>query len=78
MAVFVLVLVNLFFALGVGAFLVIPVTSNWAWLGLLFSWCVAEGWLSKSASLKWWHFTLLFIVLGAGELWLLQYTANWR
>ncbi|BDY07026.1 hypothetical protein [Ferrimonas sp. YFM] len=65
-----LIFVNLLFALALGAFLLLPVTSNWAWLGLIVSWCVAEGWLAKDANLKWWHFGLLFLVLGALELFL--------
>ncbi|WP_461534894.1 hypothetical protein [Spongorhabdus nitratireducens] len=72
-----LILVNLLFALVLGIFLILPVTSNWAWLVLIVSWCVAEGWLSKNASLRWWHFALLFSVLGLLELGIIFYAANW-
>ncbi|MGB0894414.1 MAG: hypothetical protein ACPGUD_08410 [Parashewanella sp.] len=68
-----LILVNLLFALVLGAFLVLPITSNWAWLGLIVSWCLAEGWLSKKASIRWWHFALLFLVLGFMEVMLILY-----
>lgn len=74
----ILVIVNMIFAALLGAFLLIPVVSNWAWLILIVSWCVAEGWLSKNPALKWWHFALVFTALGCVELTLVWYSMNWR
>jgi len=58
-----LILINLVFALLLVWFLIEPIRSNWAWLGLITSWCVAEGWLSRDPSIRWWQWTLLFICL---------------
>jgi hypothetical protein len=73
-----LVFANIFFALLLGIFLLVPVASNWAWLVLIVSWCVVEGWLSKNSDLKWRHFTILFTILAGLELTLVWYSMNWR
>lgn len=73
-----LIFTNLFFALLLAIFLLLPITSNWAWLGLIVSWCAAEGVLARSPELKWWHFALLFAVLGTLEVALVYYVTYWR
>ncbi|MGI9275810.1 MAG: hypothetical protein ACR2PT_13325 [Endozoicomonas sp.] len=60
-----LIFVNLAFALLLAAFLLLPVTSNWAWLVMIALWCLAEGWIARDSSIRWWQWLLLFIVLGA-------------
>ncbi|WP_133408453.1 hypothetical protein [Parashewanella tropica] len=72
-----LFLVNVFFALVLGAFLLLPITSNWAWLGLITAWCVSEGILARDKNIKWWHFALLFGVLGSLEVALIFYATAW-
>lgn len=59
-----LVLVNLLFALLLAVFIVLPIQENWAWLGLITCWCLAEAWLSRDTSITWWQWTLLFLCLG--------------
>lgn len=65
-----LTLVNGFFAAILLAFILLPITSNWLWLGLIFIWCWSEGLIAKDPSIKWWHMLTIFIVLGALELYL--------
>lgn len=73
-----LIVTNLFFALLLAIFLLQPITSNWAWLALIVCWCTAEGWLAKDTRIKWWHFALLFAVLGSLEFALVYYVSNGR
>lgn len=67
-----LVLVNLIFALLLAVF-VITSQSNEAWLALITSWCLAEAWLSKDKSILWWQWLLLFICLGALDVFVVLY-----
>ena len=67
-----LISLNVFFAAMLLAFIVMPVTSNWLWLGLIFTWCWSEGIVAQDAAVKWWHMLLLFILLGAIEFYLIS------
>lgn len=67
-----LILINTFFASILLGFILMPVTSNWLWLILIFVWCWAEGIVSRNASVKWWHMLLVFIVLGTIEVYLIS------
>ena len=67
-----LIAVNAFFATILLVFIVMPVTSNWLWLGFIFSWCWSEGVVAKDAAVKWWHMLLVFVVLGAIEIYLIS------
>lgn len=59
-----LIAVNLAFALGLAAMLIAKITNNYYWLAFITSWCVAEGWLARDHSIKWWQWALLLISLG--------------
>lgn len=67
---------NVFFAAILLLFIIMPVTSNWLWLGFIFTWCWCEGIVAKHASVKWWHMLLIFIVLGAIEFYLISIFQN--
>lgn len=67
-----LISLNAFFAAILLVFIVMPVTSNWLWLGFIFIWCWSEGIIAKHTSVKWWHMLLIFIVLGAIEFFLVS------
>ena len=68
-----LILINLFFALIMAVFLILPVASNWAWLGLIIAWCVGEGVLARDHSIRWWQWLALFVVLGSLEVGLVMW-----
>jgi hypothetical protein len=63
-----LILINAFFAALLLFFVLMPVTSNWLWFALIFVWCWVEGIVAKSASVKWWHMLLVFILLGTIDI----------
>jgi len=62
-----LILLNSFFAGVLLVFIIMPVTSNWLWLGFIFIWCWSEGIIAKHSSVKWWHMLTIFVVLGGIE-----------
>ena len=68
-----LISINAFFAFVMFIFIALPVTSNWLWLGLIFTWCWAEGVIAQNTAVKWWHMLAIFVVLGAIEAYLLMF-----
>lgn len=58
-----LITVNLLFALGLVGLLMWPVENNWAWLGFITAWLLAETWLSRDPTIKWWHWAWVLIFL---------------
>lgn len=66
------ILVNVFFAAILLVFIIMPVTSNWLWLGFIFIWCWSEGIIAQQASVKWWHMLTIFAVLGGIEFYLIS------
>lgn len=66
------ILLNVFFAAILLVFILMPITSNWLWLGFIFTWCWSEGLVAQDASVKWWHMLAIFIVLGAIEFYLIS------
>lgn len=70
-----LILVNGFFAGVLVLFILLPITSNWAWLALIAIWCWTEGVLSKNPDVKWWQMVLVFLVLGLIDFSIVYYAA---
>ena len=66
-----LITVNTAFAAGLAVMLIYKISDNYIWLAFLASWFVAEAWLSRDNSIKWWHWAGLFLILGIFELMIL-------
>ena len=71
-----LISLNVFFAAVSLVFILIPVTSNWLWLGLVFVWCWSEGMVAQEPSIKWWHILAIFTLLGVVGFYLISTFKN--
>lgn len=65
---FMLITVNLVFALGLVGLLVGNVVNNYVWLAFLALWCVAEGALARDPSIRWWQWLLVLVGLGCLDI----------